>query len=656
MIQLSSAGKHFGSKTLFEELNWVVGPRERVGLVGGNGTGKSTLLKILAGMETLDEGSLSAAKDTTTGYLPQDGLSLSGRTVTEECLSVFGHLLDIEKEMEALTHKMAELDPKSNEYDKVADRYHRLETEFQRRDGYSLEAQVGAVLNGLGFSREDAARPVEEFSGGWQMRVGLAKLLLTKPNLLLLDEPTNHLDLEARNWLEQYLNDYPFAFVLVSHDRYFLDVTVNKILEIWNRRAYFYTGNYDRYLEQKAERRAQLEASLRNQQERIHHLETFINRFRYQATKARQVQSRVKELEKIDRIELPDEEKKIHFSFPQPKPSGRLVAEFRSVAKSYGGKKVFEGVSFVLNRGDRVALIGVNGAGKSTLIKLLSGVEPVTAGECRLGHNVELDYFAQDQYKALDPDARLLDDLTSFAPTAMSNQTQLRSLLGSFLFSSDDVFKRIGVLSGGERNRYALARMLLRPANFLLLDEPTNHLDLQAKDVLLEALRKFAGTIVFVSHDRYFIDKLATRVFHIENGHFQDYPGNYEDYLWQKEHGAAAIADSSAKPGSLESDGSGRREEQEKRAKKRNPMSIRNMEKQRDDLEEQISRCEAEISGLQLELGQFKSAEESIRVAARIEEQRTRLKELTERWEQLVVILEKECPPDASQIPSSKAD
>jgi ATP-binding cassette, subfamily F, member 3 len=656
MIQLSSAGKHFGSKTLFEELNWVVGPRERVGLVGGNGTGKSTLLKVLAGMETLDEGSLSAAKDTTTGYLPQDGLSLSGRGVTEECLSVFGHLLDIEKEMEALTHKMAELDPKSNEYEKVADRYHRIETEFQRSDGYSLEAQVGEVLNGLGFSREDAARPVEEFSGGWQMRVGLAKLLLTKPTLLLLDEPTNHLDLEARNWLEQYLNDYPFAFVLVSHDRYFLDVTVNKILEIWNRRTYFYPGNYDRYLQQKADRLAQLEASQRNQQDRIHHLETFINRFRYQATKARQVQSRVKELEKIERIELPDEEKKIHFSFPQPRPSGRMVAEFRSVAKSYGDKRVFEGVSFVLNRGDRVALVGVNGAGKSTLIKLLSGVEPVTAGECRLGHNVELDYFAQDQYKALDPDARLLDDLTSFAPTAVSNQTQLRSLLGSFLFSNDDVFKRIGVLSGGERNRYALARMLLRPANFLLLDEPTNHLDLQAKDVLLEALRKFTGTIVFVSHDRYFIDKLATRVFHIENGTLQDYPGNYEDYLWQKEKGGMPMADSSARARSVESDGSGRREEQERRAKKSNPMAIRRMEKQRDELEEQISRCEAEITSLELELGQFKSAEESIRVAARIEEQRSRLKELTERWEQLVVILEKECPPDESQIPSSKVD
>ena len=318
MIQLSSAGKHFGSKTLFQDLNWVVGPGERVGLVGANGTGKSTLLKVLAGIETLDEGSLSAAKGITTGYLPQDGLSLSGRTVLEECLSVFGHLLEIEKEMETLTHRMAELDPKSDEYRQVTDRYHRIETEFQRSDGYSLEAQASAVLNGLGFSREDANRPTEEFSGGWQMRVALAKLLLIKPNLLLLDEPTNHLDLEARNWLEQYLKDYPFAFVLVSHDRYFLDVTVNNILEIWNRRAYFYTGNYDRYLTQKAERRTQLEAAYRNQQDRIHHLETFINRFRYQATKAKQVQSRIKELEKIERIEMPAEEKTIHFSFPQP--------------------------------------------------------------------------------------------------------------------------------------------------------------------------------------------------------------------------------------------------------------------------------------------------------------------------------------------------
>jgi ATP-binding cassette, subfamily F, member 3 len=657
MIQLSSAGKHFGSKTLFQELNWVIGEKERVGLVGGNGTGKSTLLKVLAGMDTLDEGSRSASKETTTGYLPQDGLSLSGRSVLEECLSVFGHLLDIEKEMEALTHKMAELDPSSNDYGKVADRYHRIETEFQRSDGYSLEAQVGAVLNGLGFSRDDARRSVEEFSGGWQMRVGLAKLLLRKPNLLLLDEPTNHLDLEARNWLEEYLNNYPFAYVLVSHDRYFLDVTVDRILEIWNRRTHFYTGNYDRYLEQKAERRAQLEASQKNQQEQIHHLETFINRFRYQATKARQVQSRIKELEKIDKIELPDEERVIHFSFPQPRLSGRMVAELRNVAKSYGQKSVFENVSFVLNRGDRVALVGVNGAGKSTLIKLLSGAEPVTKGELRLGHNVELDYFAQDQYKVLNPEARLLDDLTSFAPTVVSNQTQLRTLLGSFLFSADDVFKRIGVLSGGERNRYALARMLLRPANFLLLDEPTNHLDLQAKDVLLEALRKFTGTIVFVSHDRYFIDKLATRIFEIEGGKLEDYPGNYEDYLWQKQRTGTEAAYSGAKRRNPEPSGAPVRPgEQQKRAKKTNPSSIRKMEKDRDELEEKISRSEAEIASLELELGHFKSAEESIRIAGAIETLRARLKETTKLWEELVVKLEGECPSDESQIPSGKAD
>ena len=448
----------------------------------------------------------------TTGYLPQDGLALSGRSVVAECMSVFDDLIEIEKEMETLTHQMGELDPASQEFEKVMDRYHRIQTEFQNRDGYTLEAQASAVLNGLGFSNDDLKRSTEEFSGGWQMRIALAKLLLTKPNLLLLDEPTNHLDLEARNWLEDYLHEYPFALVLVSHDRYFLDVVVNRILEIWNKKTYFYTGNYDRFLVQKEERRAQLQASYDNQKDRIEHLEAFINRFRYQATKAKQVQSRIKELEKIERIEVPPDEKIIHFSFPQPPQSGRMVAEFKNVAKSYGKTKVFEHVNFTLGRGDRVALVGVNGAGKSTLIKLLSGAEPVTSGEFRLGHNVEVDYFAQDQYKALDPEARLLDDLTSFAPAAVSDQTRLRTLLGCFLFSHDDVFKRIKVLSGGERNRYALARMLLRPANCLLLDEPTNHLDMQAKDVLLEALRKYTGTVVFVSHDRYFIDNLATRI------------------------------------------------------------------------------------------------------------------------------------------------
>src|SRR5438132_185588 len=539
MIQLSGAGKRFGHKLLFENVDWLIMSHDRIGLVGANGTGKSTLMKILAGLDTLDYGVLTIAKGTSAGYLPQDGLSLSGRTVFAECMSVFAELRAMEQELETLTHSIAELDHTSAEYSDVADRYHRLEHEFRTRDGYSIEAEVGRILMGLGFSKEDWQRQTDEFSGGWQMRLALAKLLLQKPTLLLLDEPTNHLDLEARNWLEEYLHDYPHSFVLISHDRYFLDVTVNKIAEIWNNGLWFYTGNYDKFLAQKTQRNEQLEAAYRNQRERIEQLEVFINRFRYQATKAKQVQSRIKELEKMERIEIPPEEKTIHFSFPQPKPSGRIVAEFKNVAKSYGATEVFRNVNFIIERGDRIALVGVNGAGKSTLIKLLAAIEPLSAGEYKSGHNVEADYFAQDQYKELNPDARILDDLGELSPR--STQTELRSLLGCFLFQADDVFKRIGVLSGGERGRYALLRLLLHPANFLLLDEPTNHLDMRAKDILLEALAAYTGTVVLVSHDRYFIDKLATRVFEIGGGRVEIYPGNYEDYRWRKEGRAASV-------------------------------------------------------------------------------------------------------------------
>src|SRR6266446_1570182 len=539
MIQLSGAGKRFGHKLLLENTDWLITPHDRVGRVGANGTGKSTLMKTLAGLDTFDYGSLIVAKGTTAGYLPQDGLTLSGRTVFAECMSVFIELHAMERELETLTHQISELDHTSPEYAAVADRYHSLEHEFRARDGYSIEAEVGRVLQGLGFRKDDWERQTDEFSGGWQMRLALAKLLLQQPNLLLLDEPTNHLDLEARNWLEEYLNSYPYAFVLISHDRYFLDVTVRKTVEIWNQQIFFYSGNYDKYLAEKTQRREQVEAAYRNQRDRIEQLEVFINRFRYQATKAKQVQSRIKELEKMERIEIPPEEKTIHFSFPQPKPSGRIVAEFKGIAKSYGEKEVFRDVSFMIERGDRIALVGVNGAGKSTLIKLLAGKEPLSAGEYRLGHNVQADYFAQDQYKELDQDARIFDDLAELSPR--STQTELRSLLGCFLFSADEVFKRIGVLSGGERNRYALLRMLLHPANFLLLDEPTNHLDMRAKDVLLKALTDYNGTVVFVSHDRYFIDKLATRVFEIGDGRVEVYPGNYEDYRWRKEGGAAEL-------------------------------------------------------------------------------------------------------------------
>ena len=649
MIQLTDAGKRYGHKLLFENLNWLITPQDRVGLVGANGTGKTTLLKVLAELESLDYGSITRGKGISAGYLPQDGLSLSGRSVFAECLSVFDDVYAMERELEALTRRMSEIDPAGAEYEQVSDRFHRVQSEFLHRDGYSLESQVGTVLTGLGFGKQEWLRQTEEFSGGWQMRISLAKLLLAKPNMLLLDEPTNHLDLETRNWLEDYLSNYPYACVLISHDRYFLDVTVKKIVEIWNKRVHFYSGNYDKYLRDKQQRRDSLAAAYRNQHERIEQLEAFINRFRAQATKAKQVQSRIKELEKIERIEVPEDERTIFFTFPQPKPSGRIVGEFKNVSKSYGENHVLRDVSFTIERGERIALVGVNGAGKSTMIRMLAQIEPVTGGEYALGHNVETDYFAQDQYKELDTEARMLDDLNLVAPRS---QTELRSLLGSFLFSADDVFKKIGVLSGGERNRYALARMLLHPSNFLLLDEPTNHLDLRAKDVLLESLQKFSGTCVFVSHDRYFIDRLATRVFEVADGAVNIYPGNYEDYLWRKQNGAqeleaslrASVAAGHRSVGVAEQvpepvaeTASETFSEPRRRV---NPLKRKQMAERLANLEIEVSQTEAIIAESEESLSRYVSNEETQRVSTLLEEKRRALETLESEWAELSEALE----------------
>jgi ATP-binding cassette, subfamily F, member 3 len=639
MLQLTGVGKRYGHKLLFEGIDWLITPKERAGLVGGNGTGKSTLLKILGGIEQSDTGNVIYAKGMVTGYLPQDGLALKGRTVFAECMSVFDNVKAMERELEDLTHRMSDIDPSSAEYLQVAERFQRVDSEFRSRDGYALEARVGAVLNGLGFRTEDWTRLTDEFSGGWQMRIALAKLLLAQPNLLLLDEPTNHLDLEARNWLETYLKEYPYAFVLISHDRFFLDVTVSKIVELWNKQAHFYSGNYEKYLVQKADRRAQLEAAYRNQRERIEALESFINRFRAQATKAKQVQSRIKELEKIERIEIPPEEETIHFTFPQPKASGRIVAEFKRVAKSYGEKKVLENVNFIIERGDRIVLVGVNGAGKSTLIKLLSGAEPLTSGDYTLGHNVDVDYFAQDQYKELDPRARMLDDLGEAAPRR--TQTELRNLLGCFLFSEDDVFKSIGVLSGGERNRYALAKMLLSPSNFLLLDEPTNHLDMRAKDVLLEALQEFTGTVVLVSHDRYFIDKLATRVFEVADGTVNVFPGNYEDYLWRKSGQPLDLSMTPVAPTLASTPVNGHSPASPGVEKKRvNPMKLEKMKQRCRELENQIAALEDEIQRTEAELSEYRSAEESLRLSNLLDQRRTDLEARMLEWEDVSQAIE----------------
>jgi len=442
------------------------------------------------------------------------------------------------------------------------------------------------------------------------------------------------------------LKGYPYAYVIISHDRYFLDVTVNRTAEIWNKAVHFYSGNYEKFLQQKTERRVQLEAAYRNQREKIEQLEAFINRFRYQATKAKQVQSRIKELERMQRIEIPPEEKTIHFHFPQPKPSGRSVAEFKDLAKSYGEKLVFKEANFVIERGDRIALVGVNGAGKSTLIKIVAGIEQPTNGEYRLGHNAEPDYFAQDQYKELNPDVRMLDDLGEVAPR--QTQTELRNLLGCFLFSDSDVFKPLGVLSGGERNRYALARMLLHPSNFLLLDEPTNHLDLRAKDVLLDALQEFNGTVVFVSHDRYFIDKLATRVFEVADQRIEVFPGNYEDYLWRKQRAGEAPSTAEMSVGPLHEtslvstngDQAAPKLQEPARQKRINPIKLRQMKERCSEIEEEITRVEAGIAECETGLQTYVSPEETARVTDLLAVHKRQLQELLDEWEELSGALE----------------
>ena len=655
MLSLQNAGKRFGPRILFLEANWLIRAREKTALVGANGTGKSTLMKVLAGLETLDYGAVEQTRGMSIGYLPQEGLQLAGRTVFDECLTVFDELREMEREVERLGGQLAVLDHEGPEYEAVAERYSLLQERFHSLDGYALDAQVGAVLTGLGFGKEDWARQTDEFSGGWQMRIALAKLLLAKPNLLLLDEPTNHLDLETRNWLEDYLRTYPFGYILISHDRYFLDVTIDRTVEIWNKRLNIYQGNYTKYLSQKDERRTQLEAAYRNQRIQIEHLEAFISRFRAQATKAKQVQSRIKELEKIERIELPEEEPVIHFRFPQPPLSGRMVVEAEGLAKSYGPKQVLQGVRFSIERGDRVALVGVNGAGKSTLIRLLTGVEAPTAGRVKLGHNVLAEYFAQDQYKGLDGESRMLDDISRAALKVP--EVELRSLLGCFLFRGDDVFKPLGVLSGGERNRYALARILVSPSNFLLLDEPTNHLDMRAKDVLLEALAAFTGTVVFVSHDRDFIDRLATRMLAVEDGAVTSHEGNYEDYLRWKEAQAAAsqldchpersegpavrpLFQSASNPDPAATIPSPEESPAPDRPRRLNPIRQKQMEERSAFLEEEVPRVEAALAHTSQQLAVYVSAAETERLLALAGELREQLASLTAEWEELMMQLD----------------
>jgi ATP-binding cassette subfamily F protein 3 len=533
VIQLADLTKTFGDRTLIDHVTWQIGDGDRVGLCGPNGAGKTTLLKMLAGLEEADSGQVVRPSDLTIGYLPQDGLNHRGRTVFEEASSAFQPLLDMKAEMHDIEHRLGDESVPESDHHALLERYSELQDRFRIADGYNIDLRIATVLRGLGFSADDAARPAETFSGGWQMRIALAKLLLGRPNLLLLDEPTNHLDLDARNWLEEYLASYPYAVILVSHDRYFLDAVVTRITDLHLRRLTDYVGNYSKYIEQRDAMLERLRQAKRDQDEEVARVKMFIDRFRYQATKAAQVQSRIKQLEKVVAIEVPPERKRIHFSFPTCQKSGRTVLELKHVKKAYGPLTVFADLSLHIERGDRIALVGPNGAGKSTLMRMLSGEELPDAGTCTRGHQVVVEYFAQDEAVRLDPALTVYETLQTGSPNDMV--PAIRNILGGSLFSGDDVHKKAAVLSGGERTRLAVARMLLRPSNTLLLDEPTNHLDLDSKDVLLDALEDYGGTLIIVSHDRYFVEKLATKIIEIGHGGATVYPGTYAEFLWSKQ-------------------------------------------------------------------------------------------------------------------------
>lgn len=540
VLTITNLRKRYGSQTVLDGVSWFVPDGARVGLVGANGSGKSTLLRVIAGEVEADEGAVVVPKDCTVGYLPQEVLGMTGRSVLEQALSAFAEVRALEDECRQVEHALAEVRADDPRHDELMARYTRLRAEWDARGTYDMEAQAVTVLTGLGFRPTDLSRDCGEFSGGWQMRLALAILLLRRPHLLLLDEPTNHLDLEARTWLEEFLGKYPHTVVVVAHDRYFLDVVVQQISEISHGTITDFQTNYSRYLVEREECLERQAEAYRLQQEEIERLQSFISRFRYQASKAALVQSRIKQLDKIERLKPPEGFRTVHFRFPQPPRSGRAVLQLRHGSKSYGDVVVYDALDLTIERGRRVALVGPNGAGKSTLIKLLAGVEPLSGGERDVGHNVTLGYFAQDQTHVLDPNHTVLEEITEVAPYELV--PRVRNILGAFLFSGDAVDKRISVLSGGERNRLALAKLLLHPANCLLLDEPTNHLDIHAKEVLLDALLRYEGTLVLVAHDRYILDRLPDEVIEVGSGTAVRYLGNYEDYLRRKASGGIPAA------------------------------------------------------------------------------------------------------------------
>ena len=644
MITLTHVQKQFGSKFLFKDCSLQIGVRDRIGLIGPNGSGKTTLFRMILGVEPIDGGEILVAKGVKIGYLPQEVISLEGNRVLDEVLKSAVGVTSLQDKMKILEEELSSIDdPKEQE--RLAKEYGKLQERYTFLGGYGLEAEAKRILQGLGFKERDFERFTDELSGGWLMRIALAKILLQSPDLLLLDEPTNHLDLESLIWLEEFLINYPGAMVIVSHDRVFLNHLIDRIAEIEAQKIDLYYGDYDNYLEEKEARIQIIEATYKTQQKKIEQTERFIERFRAKNTKSRQVQSRIKMLKKLERIELPQEKKEIRFRFPIPPRSGHKVIEVKNLYKSYGETRVYEGIDLILYRGDKVAFVGPNGAGKSTILKILAGVLDFEEGEIELGKNVTRAYFAQHQFDLLHPGNTVFEELLSIATD--ETQTELRTLLGTFLFSGDEIEKKVSVLSGGEKSRLVLAKMLLKPANFILLDEPTSHLDIPSRNVLEMALNQFQGTICLITHDRHLINQIANKVIEIDHGVPQLFLGNYDDYLYKKqqiqleEHvGAIHELPVQKKKSKYRVKEDRRRRVQQMDQFRRQLSSLekrfQEVEKSLHEATQTLDHLNQRLSDPNLYLNQ-KEAYETIETHKRVKEQ---VKELTHSWESLALELE----------------
>ena len=544
-IQLDGIDLSFGERRIFKDAHLTISPGSRIALTGANGSGKSTLMKVAAGLHEYDDGRIISPKGTRSAYLPQTGIVHKGKTLQEEAMSAFGELAVLKEEADDITIL---LEKGGSPAEPLLERYQEINDTLENAGWDRREARIEQVLTGLGFDRSELDADVSTFSGGWQMRIALSKILLKSPDILLLDEPTNYLDLEAREWLRDYLKKFNGGILLVSHDRSFLDETCTQVAELLMTRLNIFKGTYSGYEAFREKDMAELIERWKRQQEEIARIDTFITRFRYKASKAKQVQSRVKMLEKIERIEIPPALKRIRFTFPGAPHSGKNVLRGENLVRRYGDKSVFSGLDIEIPRGSRTAVVGVNGAGKTTLLRIISGKDSGYGGTLTYGSGVKTGYFSQEQETVLDPTLTVLEEA---AQGSDEGEGRLRSLLGAFLFSGDDIHKKVSVLSGGERNRLALLKILLEPVNLLILDEPTNHLDLHSKDILLEALKDFGGTLVIVSHDRYFLEKIADRVLELENGSGRMFLGDYAYYRWRKREDNESENESSPGPQNL---------------------------------------------------------------------------------------------------------